>query len=147
MIREIRPSWIAFGWFLALAVTGLVLLALFAFGVIDAGPDANPVWIAAAILVGFVAGGFLTGMRTGSAPIVHGIGIGLFSIVAWVLVNLFAGEPTGSTTWNVMSLSSAVALLFLATAAAVVGTRAGVRASRIPVSPDEPPIESDRRRY
>jgi hypothetical protein len=127
MLREIRPTWIAFGWFIALAVTGLVLLAFAALGLEGAAVEQGGVWAAAAIVFGFLAGGMMAGARAGTAPVLHGIGIGLFSVVAWVLVNLVFGEATGTTTWHDLPTSTAAALLFLQMVAAVIGARMGVR--------------------
>lgn len=127
MLRDIRPTWIAFGWFIALGMTGLVLLAFTALGVRGAALEEGGVWAAAAIVAGFLAGGMLAGARAGTAPVLHGVGIGLFSVVAWVLANLLLGEPTGATTWRALPTATAAALLLLQMVAAVVGARMGVR--------------------
>jgi hypothetical protein len=132
MLHEIRPTWIAFGWFIAVAVTGVVLLALTAFGLVEAGAEPANSWVAAAMLLGFLAGGMMTGARVGTAPVLHGLGIGLFSIVAWLLLNLLLGEPTGATAWHAMPTAIAAALLGLQTAAAVIGARIGLRLARPP---------------
>jgi putative membrane protein (TIGR04086 family) len=127
-LENLHPSWIAFGWFIAAAVTALVILAFVAFGVM--GPDTTRtegVPTAMAMLVGFLTGGFFTGFRTRAAPILHGIGIGLFSLVVWFLANLIPGEATGWTAWRVLPTAQALALIGLQTVAAIVGARMAVR--------------------
>jgi hypothetical protein len=92
--RSLRWSWIGFGWFMAASITSMVLLALIAFGVIGAEPDAEPLWIAVALLVGFFVAGLFVGTRVAAAPVLHGLAIGLLSVVAWVVINVVAGGGT-----------------------------------------------------
>jgi putative membrane protein (TIGR04086 family) len=127
-ISDLRPTWIAFGWFIAAAVAALLILAFIAVGVMS--PDSTrgeEMWIGLALLIGFVVGGFFVGVRTGAAPLLHGVAIGLFSLVVWLLANLIPGEATGWTTWRALPTFQAVALIALQTVAAVVGTRMGLR--------------------
>lgn len=124
---RLRPSWIAFGWFIAAAITSLILLALLGLGLITDDPQAEGIWVAAAFLVGFSVAGFFVGVRAGISPFLHGLGMGLFSLVAFLLVNLLAGEPTGQTAWREMGTTTALWLIILQTVAAIVGTRMGVR--------------------
>lgn len=126
-IDGIRPSWIAFGWFLAAALTALALLALVALDVISADPSEDAAWTAAAFVAGFGVAGFLVGVRVGAAPVVHGLGIGAFSVLVWFGANLLLGEPTEQTAWSGLGAGSVAALLLLQTVAAVVGARIGVR--------------------
>lgn len=130
-ISNVRPSWVAFGWFIAVAVSALLILALVAFGFLS--PDSSQGengWIALALLIGFLTGGLMVGLRTREAPVLHGVGIGLFSLVVWLLANLLVGEPTGWTTWRTLPTAQALALLVLQTCAAVVGARIGARRGR-----------------
>jgi len=125
---SIRPSWIAFGWFIAAAVVALMIFGFIALGVMS--PDTTRdehLWLAIAMLVGFGVGGLFAGMRVRANPVIHGIGIGLFSLAVWVLANLLAGEPTGWTAWRALPTGQALALIGLQTASAVVGARIGVR--------------------
>lgn len=130
-LDAVRPTWILFGWFIAVAVVGLVLLGLVALGVLQGqAPSNEPFWIAGALGLGFLAGGFVVGSRAGDAPVLHGLGIGLCSVLAWLALNLFFGEPTGQTAWSELDAGSVVALLVLQTVAAIVGARLGVRWTR-----------------
>ncbi|MGH7459322.1 MAG: hypothetical protein ACREKN_09645 [Longimicrobiaceae bacterium] len=132
----IYPSWIAFGWFVAAGATSLFLLGMAALGVVgvdDSGAGAG--WTTAALAAGFFLGGFFTGARAGSAPWVHGVGMGLFSLLAWLLVNLFAGEPAGEPTWRSLSLTATAFLLAVQAFAAVVGCALGARLAHQPPEP------------
>lgn len=124
----IRPSWIAFGWFIAAAVTALLLLALESVRMLEPATTTARVWVAAALAVGFFVGGYVAGARAGTAPIVHGIAIGLFSVVVWLGANLL-GELAGTTAWSELSAVDAVLLILLQAVAAVVGARIGARRS------------------
>jgi hypothetical protein len=130
--RSLRWSWIGFGWFMAASITSMVLLALIAFGVIGAEPDAEPLWIAVALLVGFFVAGLFVGTRVAAAPVLHGLAIGLLSVVAWVVTNVVAGGATGETTWRSLDAYTFTGLIVLQGVAAVVGTRMGVRWIRKP---------------
>jgi len=128
----LRPGWIPIGWFVAACLTALAILALVSFGVLSYGPAADNRWVAMAMVFGFLVAGFVTGTQVAGAPVLHGLGIGLFSLLVWVVVNLFLGEPTDQTAWATLSARSAFTLVILQTAAAVVGTRLGVRWVRRP---------------
>jgi hypothetical protein len=134
-IRSVRPSWIAFGWFIAAALASLILLALDVFGITGVDAEGESLWVAIALLIAFSVTGFFVGTRVVAAPILHGAGIGLFSLLAWAGINLFAGEPTGETTWRALDAATLGGLLLLQGVAAIVGTRLGVRWMRKPVAP------------
>src|SRR5688572_18054984 len=104
-LHNLNLPWIAFGWFIAVSVTSLILLALDAAGIAGADAPAESLWVAIALAVSFVAAGFLVGTRVAAAPWLNGIGMGLFSVVAWVAVNLLLGEPTGAATWRSLPAS------------------------------------------
>lgn len=129
--RNVHPTWIAFGWFLAAASTAAAVFALIALGILGESLAGGEGWIAFAFALGFAAGGFFTGARVGVAPILHGIGIGLFSLVAWLAVNFFFGEPTGTTTYRSLSSVFVGLLLLLQTAAAALGAWFSVRWARV----------------
>jgi hypothetical protein len=132
-IGPIYPSWIAFGWFIAASITSLLILGLFALGVLAAEEGrAEILWTTLALVVGFGAGGFYTGARVGPYAWAHGIGIGLFSFVVWIGLNLVLGEPTGETTWGGLTAGSAVSLLVVQALAAVGGCWLGDRIAHTP---------------
>lgn len=119
-LQNVRPSWVAFGWFVAVAVAGLGLVGLSAVGILHPAADSGGAWVLLAVLVGFFCGGWLVGWRTGHAPVLHGVGIGLFSLVVWFLANLLA-SAFGIAGWTGLSPTLAAASLLLQIAAAVFG--------------------------
>jgi hypothetical protein len=75
------------GWLVAIAVTSLIVFVFLASGMGTSEGAANAVATAVAVMAGFAAGGFFTGFRAMRAPILHGAGIGILSVVAWALIN------------------------------------------------------------
>lgn len=132
-LRSVRLGWIAFGWFIAVAITSLILLALIGLGVMSPDPGAEDFWVGVAIAVGFLLGGAFTGTRVAAAPVLHGLGIGLCSLLAWLILTLLAGEMLNGSRWGSLELASTIGLLLLQGVAAIVGTRIGVRWIRSPI--------------
>lgn len=128
-LQNVRPSWVAFGWFLAAAATGLFVFVLIWLGLLDAEGTGSG-WLLPAFALGFFVGGWFTGQRTGAAPILHAVGIGLFSVVAWIAVNLFAGEPTGTAAWRGLPPALTAGLILLQIASAGLGALVGSRPAR-----------------
>lgn len=128
-LSNVRPSWIAFGWFVCAAFTALVLFGLLALRLVPWDGTGGSGWVLLAFALGFFAGGYLTGARVGGAPILHAVGIGLFSVLAWLLANLF-GEALGLSGWQGLGPVVTAGLLLLQIAAAAAGARLGSRASR-----------------
>ena len=118
-LENVRPSWVAFGWFIGVAVMSAILLALAAVGIVARAGEIGLGWVLLAVFVGFLAGGYLTGMRVRAAPILHAVGIGLFSVVVWFVANLVAGETLNAAEWSVAPASAAGAVLFQIAAAAI----------------------------
>jgi hypothetical protein len=128
-LSNLRPSWIAFGWFISISVASLVVLGLAALGVVEPDAAEEAFWVAIALAIGFSIGGLLAGLRAGTAPILHGVGIGLFSLLVWFLANLLLGEPTDATAWRVMAPGTAAGLLLLQIGTATLGAWYGARRS------------------
>jgi hypothetical protein len=132
-LRYVRWKWVVLGWFLAIALASLILLALLAAGILTAEEEpGDALWIAQALLTAFFLSGFLVGGRVVVAPVLHGVGMAGFSVVAWIAVNLVLGAPTGATTWRSLDLLTLTGLLLIQAAAAVVGARLGSRWVRSP---------------
>ena len=128
-LQNVRPSWVAFGWFVSVAVVSLILVALNAAGLLAEGSPATGPWTLASLVIGFALGGFFTGARVGTAPILHGVAIGLFSIVVWLVANL-VGEALDATTWDDISPALYAGGLLAQIVAAAVGARIGSRGRR-----------------
>jgi hypothetical protein len=125
-LQNVRPSWVAFGWFAAAAVTGLALVIFISLGFLSPASENGGGWVLLAVVVGFLAGGWLVGWRTGAAPILHGVGIGLFTLVVWLLLNLFA-DAMDLSEWSGLTPTLAAILLLLQIASAVAGAWYGTR--------------------
>lgn len=118
-----------FAWFVAVAISALgvfILVALGLLGPTEAESSAET-WIAVALLTGFLAGGFVAGVRGGEAPVLDGLAIAVISLVAWLLANLIFSVTADLSEWSALSLTATAALLLLQAVAAVVGARLGVR--------------------
>jgi hypothetical protein len=77
--------------------------------------------------VGFFAGGFFAGFRSMHAPILHGVALGLVSLVAWVLLNLIARGASPGFEWEALTPTAAGAILLAQMAAGVAGAWTGYR--------------------
>ncbi len=118
-LENVRPTWVAFGWFIGVAVMSAHLIGLIALGVVPRTGEIGLGWVLATVFVGFLAGGYLTGVRVRAAPILHAVGIGLFSVVFWFIANLLAGGILNQADWKVPAASAAGALLFQILAAGI----------------------------
>jgi hypothetical protein len=75
------------------------------------------------------------GMRAIQAPVLHGILIGLTSLLAWVIVNAIAWGISASAAegrhtfvvsrWDTLSANATIALLFIQIAMAIIGALIG----------------------
>jgi hypothetical protein len=129
-LNNVRPGAVAFGWFVSAAVTSLIVIALIAVGLLSREGTGGTGWGLLATFVGFFAGGwYVVGMRTGRAPILHAVAMGLFSLVLWLLVNLVPGQALHADSWNVGAAYGA-GLILLQMVAAAVGGRIASREAR-----------------
>jgi hypothetical protein len=78
-----------------------------------------------AVIVGFWIGGFFAGFRALEAPILHGIGIGLTSLVAWAGLNAVVALVTPGVQWEALTPGRTAAILLAQIAAAVIGALMG----------------------
>ncbi len=129
-LGNVRPSWVGFGWFIGAALTSLAVIAMIAVGILSEDGTGGAFWVPLAMFVGFFAAGYFVGVRVGGAPILHAIGIGLFSIVVWFVANLAAGNLMRGSTWTGMSPAFTAGILLLQMVAAGLGGRIGSRDSR-----------------
>ncbi|HEX7118355.1 MAG TPA: hypothetical protein VF212_06180 [Longimicrobiales bacterium] len=124
-LQNVHPLWVAAGWLVAIATTSLVALALAALGLIGPATDPGAIGIGA-VALGFWIGGLFTGFRSLRAPILHGITIGLTSIVGWFVLNLLV-FVFPSLRWEALTPLLTAALLLVQMAAAVAGAWVGHR--------------------
>lgn len=127
-LTNVRLSWVAFGWFVAFAVTSSLLLVMVAAGLMEVGVTGEVAGVGAAVAVGWVVGGFITGFKTAAAPILHGAAMALFTFVAWFAVNLVVGGiTTGIAAWEGLPARVAAFALLTQGAAAILGCWLGYR--------------------
>lgn len=128
--RSLRWDWIAFGWFMAVALASVILLAFNAFGMLDGDPGEESFSVAVSLTLGFLVMGFFLGTRVLAAPVLHGVTMALISVIAWLAANFLAGAIVGRITWWPIDPTTILALFLLQAIAAVLGTRIGVRRAR-----------------
>jgi len=130
-LQNVRPAGVLFGWFVSVAVVSAGALALAATGLVDPdGAGSGGVWGVLAIAVGFGFGGWLIGTRLGVAPILHGVAMGIVSVLVWFLANLLAGETVADSAMISGSEAYYAGLLLLQIVAAALGARIGSRRQR-----------------
>jgi len=127
-LRNVRLSWIVFGWFVGFAVASSLVLMLAALGILDHSVALDAAGLAASVAIGWVVGGFITGFKVAAAPILHGAAMALFTFVAWFVLNLvFGGVTTGASAWEALSVRIAALALLVQGVAATVGCWLGYR--------------------
>lgn len=129
-LQNLKPSWVLFGWFVSVAVVSLIALVLAAAGLADPDGSAMGLWGVVVIGVGFFLGGLVTGAKVGAAPILHGVSMGIVSLLVWFFANLAFGESLDAETWGEGSPSFYAGSLILQMAAAALGARYGSRQQR-----------------
>jgi hypothetical protein len=97
-LENVKPTWVVFGWFIGAAAFSLLLMGMILVGLLGSDSPASAL-VLVAIFVGYVAGGFVIGMRTGAAPILHAVAVGMVSLLFWLVVNLLA-SGLQADTWR-----------------------------------------------
>jgi hypothetical protein len=123
-LQNVTIGRVAGAWLVAIAVTSLGMLVLTAIGAESSATDPTW-WSLAAVIVGFFVGGLFSGLRALQAPVLHGIAIGLMSLVAWVIVNAVMYGFAGGTAWDGLTAQLTLALLLAQIVAAVIGALMG----------------------
>ena len=126
-LTNVQFSMVAFGWFVGFAVASSLILVMVGAGLMST-VSGEAVGVALAVAVGWAVGGFITGLRTAAAPILHGAAMALFTFVAWFVVNLLLGGlTTGIAAWEGIPTRVASLGLLVQAAAAIGGCWAGYR--------------------
>lgn len=127
-LRNVQISWVAFGWFVALAVTSSLIMLLAGADLLDQGQAGEAFSVAVAVAVGWAVGGFIIGFKTAAAPILHGAAMAGFTFVAWFCLNLLLGGlTTGAAAWEHLTVRTAALALLVQGAAAITGCWLGYR--------------------
>jgi hypothetical protein len=125
-LQNVRTTRVFTGWLVAIAVTSLLALAFAGTGVLGSGTTyMSTLGSLIAVVVGFWAGGFFAGFRAIEAPILHGVGIGLTSLVVWAVLNIVVAVAFRGIGWTGLTPALAVGLMLAQIAAAVVGALLG----------------------
>lgn len=123
-LQNVRTGSVAAGWLVAVAVSSLLAFVFLASGFFD-GAGGDTLWASLAVILGFWAGGYFAGFRAMQAAILHGIAIGLTSLVVWFVVNAIATLFFRGFRWEALTPALAVGLLLAQIAAAVIGALMG----------------------
>ena len=124
-LQNVKLSRVLSGWLVACAVSALSIFAITAMGWFDPDTGAGALWSGTAVLIGFWAGGYATGFRAMQAPVLHGVAIGLCTLLIWFALNLIATLFFPSAGWEALTPALAVGILLVQIAAAVVGALMG----------------------
>lgn len=130
-LQNVQPARVFGGWLVAISITSVAVFGFIVLGIMTAEPDQDVVWAFAAVAAGFLVGGWFTGFRTLEAPILHGIALGLTSLVAWLALNVVVVIGFGADEWTGLGPTATLAVLLVQVLAAVAGCWIGNRGARI----------------
>lgn len=128
-LQNVHPIRVLGGWLFSVAVTSVVVFGFIMLGLMD-GEAADTAWAVVAVAIGFLVGGIFTGYRTLEAPILHGVALGLTSLVAWAVLNLVVMAALGVAEWSGLGTTAALAVLLMQVVAAVLGCWIGTARAR-----------------
>ena len=124
-LQNVRPVTVVAAWLIAIAVTSLLMLALVGLGLVDAdAPSARTGMITLAL--GFIAGGAFAGLRAAQAPILHGVAMGIFSLIAWFVLGLLSESLLSGSRWE-LTRDLTITALVVQIVSSIVGARLGYR--------------------
>jgi hypothetical protein len=123
-LQNVSIGWVIGGWLVAVAGTSLIVFVFLASGFSATEGAANALATTIAVGAGFLFGGFFAGFRAMRAPILHGTGIGITSVVVWALVNAIAAFRPELIYRGVGPVIVA-GLMFVQFAAAMLGALVG----------------------
>lgn len=129
-LQNVHPVRVLGGWLVSVAASSVVVFGFIVLGLMQ-GTPADSVWAVVAVGVGFLVGGLSTGYRTLEAPILHGVALGLTSLVAWAVLNLVVVAALGVPEWSGLGTTAALAVLLTQIAAAVLGCWLGTAQARV----------------
>jgi hypothetical protein len=129
-LQNVHPLRVLGGWLVAIAVTSAVVFGLIVVGLMGDEAIRDTAWAVLAVGIGFLVGGWFTGFRTLEAPILHGIALGLTSLVAWAVLNLVVVVLFDAGEWSGLSTTAALVVLLTQIVAAVTGCWIGTGRAR-----------------
>jgi hypothetical protein len=129
-LQNVRPGRVGAGWLVSIATTSFVVFTFIMLGLMGEGAERDTAWAITAVAAGFLLGGWFTGYGTLDAPILHGVALGLTSLVAWVVLNLAVVIAFRGAVWEGLTASATATVILTQIVAAVVGCWVGARAAR-----------------
>jgi MFS family permease len=129
-LQNVRPGRVLAGWLVAIAVTSVAVFGFILLGLMGEGAGRDTAWAMSAVAVGFLVGGWFTGSITLEAPILHGVALGLTSLVAWAALNLVMVVVFRGLEWEGLAATATASVILTQIVAAVVGCWVGVRGAR-----------------
>lgn len=129
-LQNVRWGRVAAGWLVAIAVTSFVVFGFVLLGLMGESAPRDTVWALTAVAAGFLVGGWFTGYGTLEAPILHGIAIGLTSLVAWVGLNLIMVAVFRGVAWEGLTAGAAATVILTQMVAAIAGCWLAARGAR-----------------
>ena len=125
-LNNVRLGYVLAGWAIAICATSLFVFILIAAN-IQSSMSSDGRYIAAAVALGFGVGGAFVGFMTSLAPILHGIMIGLISLIVWALFNVVTSMVAPQFTWTELTSQWTLAVVLVQIIAAILGARFGYR--------------------
>jgi hypothetical protein len=126
-LQRVRFGVVSLAWFIAVCVASAIVFVVFALGLVESDSTIADRLEMSAIALGFFTGGLFAGLRAREAPILHGIGIALFSLVVWFLFNVLSTLLFSGSEWAALTPNFTVALMLVQIGGAVLGARWGYR--------------------
>lgn len=124
-LQNVRYWWVLTGWLVAVGATSVIVFIFEASDFVGTSATRDALASLIAVVAGFAAGGFFAGIRAMQAPILHGIGIGVMSLIVWVVVDLIGATLIEAIRWESITARLAVGLVLMQMVAAVVGALLG----------------------
>lgn len=126
-LNNVRIGQLFIGWFIAVSTASLLIFVLIATGLLDAEANTGGNWIAAAMAIGFAVGGAYVGLMIAVAPIIHGILLGIVSLVVWALLNAAVSALSPDFQWTALTGPLTLNVILVQIVSAVLGARFGYR--------------------
>lgn len=129
-LQRVRPSIVAAGWLVAIAVASLIVVVLLGLNVLDAESTAGTRVSMGAVAIGFFVGGLFAGLRAGEAPILHGAALGILSLIVWFVLNFLSATLFNDFGWQALTPELTISLVLIQIVAAILGARLGYRVTQ-----------------
>ena len=132
-LQNVRYGLIGLAWLLSIMIASIIMMVLLGLNLVDPDSALGTRIAIGAVAIGFFGGGLFIGLRAGVAPILHGVLIGLFSLLVWFILNLITAIAFPNFGWQALTPNLAIGLVLVMIGAAVVGARSGYRRMRKPI--------------